>query len=80
MTLTSEAETLVRQLMQERGMTFKEAINAAIVEKAAPSRSAEPFRQRTVDLGVPLVPLDHTARLLGELEDLELLRKMDMGK
>lgn len=78
-TLEAEAEALVKQVMKERGMTFKEAVNEAIV------RALRPPQKRSIDLptfqmGPPRVDLDKATQLAGELENAEILRKMSMGK
>lgn len=61
-------------------MPFRDAVNRAIE-----AGLSEPIRPRKYtltpsDLGEALLPLDHTMRLVGELEDAELIRKMDLGK
>lgn len=78
-TLTSEAEAALRHRMAERGVSFKDAINSAILEAIPPAASPKPFKQRTFKIG-SLVPLDHATTLVGELEDIELIRKRDLGK
>jgi len=78
-TLTDESELIVRRLMNERGLTFKAAINAAITEGAPPASRPKPFVQRTRKMGMR-IPLDRATTLAGELEDIELIRKRDMGK
>jgi hypothetical protein len=67
-------------MMRERGLTFKQAVNAAILDVAPPSRAPVPFKLTTYEVGPALVPLDHATTLVGELDDIEYLRKRDMGK
>lgn len=80
-TLEPAAEAAVSRVMEERGVGFKEALNSLILE--SPSAKAQqrrtPFRTPTHPIGFR-VPLDHATTLLGELEDVELLRKRDLGK
>lgn len=78
-TLDPDTAALVRRRMQERRVSFKEALNGAIREGLAPERVG-PFATRTADLGVPTVNLDRALHLAGELEDEELVRKMRSGK
>lgn len=78
-TLVPEAEAAIRKLMSERGISFKQAINSAILDGVPPAKKPKPFKQRTYKLGMK-VPLDHATTLLGELEDIELIRKRDLGK
>ncbi|MCI1749432.1 MAG: hypothetical protein LKI24_16085 [Acidipropionibacterium sp.] len=77
-TLTAEAEFLVRQLMCEHGLEFKAAVNEAIVRGLKPeSRRVE---TAVLDLGGPRVPVENAMRLAGELEDEALLEKHKIGK
>jgi len=78
-TLDPEVEALLRKRMQERGISFKRALNDAIREGCAPTPS-RPFRTKTADMGLPRVNLDRALQLAGELEDEELIRKMRSGK
>lgn len=79
-TLTPEAEGLVRAAMRERGLSFKDAVNEAIVEGLAPRPSPERPATPTFDLGQARVPLEDALRLAGDLEDEALLRKQELGK
>lgn len=78
-TLTPEADALVRRVMRERGLSFKDAVNAAILEGLAPRRR-ERYTTPVRSLGRPLLPLDKALQLAGDLEDEELLRKHALGK
>lgn len=77
-TLTPEADALVRQVMRERDLTFKDAVNAAIVDGLAPAGSGEEFRTPTADLGRAQVSLDRAIQLAGDLEDHELMRRRSL--
>jgi hypothetical protein len=85
-TLTPEAESLVKRAMQARASSFKEVVNEAIVAALAPSHTA-PFRATTYSLGqahpervAPGYSLDQALALAGALEDEALLDKMELGK
>lgn len=54
--------------MRERGEPFKEVLNAAIRDglAAGKRKSAKPFRQRTFDMGHPLVDLTKALSLVSE--------------
>lgn len=81
MTLDADTESLVRRLMRERGISFKQALNDAIRGgAAAQARPATGFSTRTCSLGEPTVNLDRALQLAGELEDDELLRRMRTGQ
>lgn len=81
-TLEPDAEALVKKLMRERGISFKQAINHAIVSGLAGSDpDRPPFRTKTYSMGAkPGVNLDKALQLAGELEDQELLRKRARGE
>lgn len=78
-TLEPDVEALVRKLMADRGLTFKQAVNLALREALAGPRG-EPFSTPTFAMGAPAVPLDHALRVAAELEDAELRRKLSAGK
>jgi hypothetical protein len=73
-TLEPDAEALVKRLMRERGLSFKEALNAAI--RAGLQPVAEPFATPTYDMGEPLLDLTKVLRLAAELEDEEIVRRL----
>lgn len=78
-TLDPDTETLVRRLMVERGVSFKQALNDAIRDGAAP-RTRAAFATRTARLGRPRADLDRALQLAGRLEDDELVRRMRSGQ
>lgn len=82
-TIDPDVETLIKQVMRERGQSFKEVINASVRAAYGPTtqKKREPFKTPTFALGFfPHVNLDKALQLAGELEDEEILRKMRMGK
>jgi hypothetical protein len=80
-TLDPDTEALVRRRMQERGASFKQALNDMIRAGArVGSGSPASFATATAALGVPTVNLDHALLLADEIDDQELLRKMRAGK
>ncbi|WP_340538536.1 hypothetical protein [Nocardioides sp. GXZ039] len=78
-TLDPDTESLVRRLMEERQVSFKQALNDAIREGAAP-RTRRTFTTRTHAMSRPRVDLDQALQLAGELEDDELIRRMRSGQ
>lgn len=78
-TLDPDVEALVRKLMAERGLTFKQAVNRALRD-ALGARDREPFRTMTFSMGAPSVPLDHALRMAAELDDAELRADLSVGK
>lgn len=77
-TLDPDAEAVVRRLMRDRGLSFKEAVNSAILAGATPP--TEPFRTKTFDMGAPLVDLTKALQLAGEMEDEEIVRRLNARK
>ncbi len=63
-------------------MSFKATINDAIrqgLSNGAPT--AQPYRMPSRRMGVREgVDLDHAGRLVGELEDAEIIRKLQLRK
>lgn len=80
-TVTLDDDTLVviRRLMRERQISFKQALNDAIREGAQRRPAPLVFETRTADLGVPSVNLDRALQIAGELEDEELIRRQRRG-
>ena len=72
MTLDPDVESLIRQTMKAKGVSFKQALNDAV---RAGSR-AQP-RKYTVSrvMERPQISLDYALQLAGELEDQELARR-----
>lgn len=81
-TLDPDVEAKLRAAMRERGMSFKEAINDAVrMGLGGPPPTARRYRMPTAPLGVrPGVNLDKALTLAGELEDAEIVRKLELGK
>ncbi|HET7676465.1 MAG TPA: hypothetical protein VFK38_01280 [Candidatus Limnocylindrales bacterium] len=78
-TLEPDADAIVRRLMRERGLSFKQALNEAI--RASVTRPAKRrFRTRTFAMGPAALPLDKALRLAAELEDEGSLRKIAARK
>lgn len=75
-TLDPDTAQIVRRLMRERGLTFKQALNDAIRGGTASTR---PFETATAAMGRPAVNLDTALQLAAELEDDDLVRKMRSG-
>lgn len=78
--LEPDTNAVVRRLMREQALTFKEALNEAIRAGMARRNAAVPFRTRAADMGRPQVPLGRALRLAADLEDDELIRKLALRK
>ncbi len=79
-TLDPDVATLIKRVMRERGLTFKQAVNEAIRAGMAPRSAYAAAEHATYDLGEPLVDVTKALRLAGQLEDEELARKLAQGR
>ena len=81
-TLDEDVAAKLRQASRERGVSFKVALNSAVrAGLAAASPPAKSFRVRAHPLGIrPDVDLDKALGLAGQIEDAEILRKLDLRK
>lgn len=78
-TLEPDVEDLIKRAMEERGMSFKQAVNEAIRAGFAPRRAESPTTFPTYRMGTPLVDITKALRLAGELEDQELVSRLARG-
>lgn len=79
-TLDPDVDGAIRRLMQERGLSFKEAVNTAIRLGLIGSDAGEPVRFPTYRLGRARVDLNKALQVAAALEDEELLRKRQLRK
>ena len=83
-TLDPDVETLLRRVMGERGVSFKEALNQAIrmgLGAGPHRRPRQRFRQRTYPMGFRLdFRWDQALRIADAMEDEELVRKLQLRK
>ncbi len=75
-TLDPDTDAMVRRLMRERSISFKEAVNAAI--RAGATRPARRRTSRTpqFDMGEPRLPLEKAVQVAAAMEDDEIIRKL----
>jgi len=79
-TLDADTEAMVKRLMKERGLSFKEAVNEAIRRGLGTSRRTK-VRTPSFRMGFePKIPWDRALQLAGELEDAEVARKLATRK
>ena len=69
-TLEPDVEALLRRVMRERGLTFKDAVNQAVRDGLAKPVDVPPFKQRAFHMGVPKVDLTKALALADELDDI----------
>jgi hypothetical protein len=80
-TLDPDVAAKLKQVARQRGVSFKEALNASVRSGLRSAESPQPYRVPTRRLGVkPGVNLDHALRIAAEMEDAETLRKLELRK
>ena len=73
-------ESLLAQVMKERGVTFKDAVNDAIRAGLRPAAPRRRHRTPTFGMGQPRVDLTKALDLAAANEDDEIVRKLALGK
>lgn len=78
-TLDPDVAARLRALMRERGLSFKEAVNAVLRRGLAEGEAvSRPFRVEARPLGLrPGLDLDRALALAAALEDEETLRELE---
>lgn len=82
-TLDDDVFAELRKIAAERGVTFKEALNSTLRRGLQPPTTAtkKGYRLPRIDLGLrPGIDLDKALALAGDLEDGEILRKLELRK
>jgi len=79
-TLDSDVEALLKKLMRERELSFKEAVNSCLRAALSGSVPRADYVIPTFDLGMPSVDTVHAIRLASDLEDEETAREMSVGR
>ncbi len=78
-TLEDDTELIIRNRMARHRVSFKQALNDLVREGQAGTGLAQEFRTRTVSMGIPTVNLDKALMIAGDLEDDELIHRMETG-
>jgi predicted transcriptional regulator len=77
-------DDLLRQLQrqaQRENASLTQVVNRAIRRGiASPPLKRKQFKQRTFDMGVPLVNLDKALSLAYEWDDVETVKRMSQGR
>jgi hypothetical protein len=80
-TLEPEVQALIRAAMKERGISFKEALNAAVRAGLTQSKPRRRYVQRTWPLGSEQnFRWDKGMEVSVAIEDEELARKLSLRK
>jgi hypothetical protein len=78
-TLDPDVQALLKRAMREQDRSFKEALNDAVragLRKPAAAARPARFVQRSFKMGRPLLDLTKANALAGELEDAELIERL----
>ena len=79
-TLDSDTQLLIERSMQERGLTFKQAVNEAIRAGFAPPAAERRAVTTARSLGPARVDLTKALSVAGELDDDALARRLTEGR
>ena len=79
-TIDSDVEALLKKVMRERGLSFKEAVNSGLRRALGSPDPRADYAFPTFDLGAPTVDTVHALRLASDLEDEETAREMSVGR
>ena len=80
-TLDPDLAAKLKALARERGVSFKEALNSALRRGLTSGGGTRRYRLRSRPLGLRAgVDLTHALRLATELEDAEMIRKLELRK
>jgi ribbon-helix-helix CopG family protein len=81
-TLDSDVAEGVKALARKRGISFKAALNHAVRTGLASGRGERrEYKMPTKPMHLrPGIDLTHALRLAGELEDEEIIRKLELRK
>jgi hypothetical protein len=81
-TLDEDVAAQLQRVSRERGVSFKSALNNAVrAGLAAAAPPTRKFRVRPRPLGIrPDINVDKALGLADEMEDAEILRKLDLRK
>ena len=81
-TLDDDIAELLKKRARERDVPFKRVLNEAIrAGLEGGTRAAKPYRMKPRKLGVrPGVDLTKALQLAAELEDAEIVRKVEQGR
>ena len=82
-TLDPDVQLLLKKAMRQRDTSFKQALNDAVRSGlgggSVQGKPGKPYALPVFRLGVPLVDLTKAASLAAELEDQELVARMQRG-
>jgi hypothetical protein len=77
--LDPDVSALLKLQMHERGLSFKTALNEA-VRVGLRAHGGRPVRTPVFSMGPPTIPLDRALTIAGEIEDVEIARRLALRK
>ena len=82
MTLDPDVAAKLKVIARERGISFKQALNAAVrAGLGAERRATRPFKQYAQPMGLrPGFNLDKALQIVAALEDEEIVRRLERRK
>lgn len=81
MTLDPDVASALEQAARERRVSFKKVLNDAVRAGLRPAAEPRPYRLPTRRLGLrPGVDLDKALALAADLDDREVMRKLELRK
>ena len=81
LTIDDDLAALLQDTARRTGRTFRDVVNEALREGLLRGEAEAPCIPPVHDLGIrPGVDLTKALQLVGQLEDEEVVRKMEIGK
>lgn len=81
MTLDDDVAEALRTLAHERHQPFKQVVNDTLRRGLMPDQAAPAKHYTTVSaMGVPKIDLTKALQLASDLEDEEIIRKLEQGR
>ncbi len=77
LTLDDDVDGLLRRAVAEGRGSFRTVVNAALRAGLGTTTPTRRYSVTPVDMGVPVVDVTHALRLAADLEDDEIVRKLE---
>jgi hypothetical protein len=80
-TLDPDVEARLREVAQEKRISFKEALNSAVRAGLMATRERREYRTPSRSLGLrPGINLDKALQAAADLEDAEIVHELERGR
>ena len=84
LTIEDHLAAALKEKAFRSGKSFKQVVNESIArgleEERPQTKRKKRYKLKTFDMGEPYVDLTKALRIAGELEDEEIIRKMELRK